>query len=168
MDPFFAWLEASGLSRWVREANTVLAFPLLVVLHALGLALLAGVATAINLRVLGVARGVPLVAMRGFLPAAWVGFAVNAVSGVMLLIGYPTKALTNPVFYAKLALLAAAIWLLLQIDRVVLSSTESATADRSGRRLAALSLLTWMATVAAGRLLAYTHTRLLVDVRGIL
>lgn len=168
MDPFFAWLEATGPSRWVREANTVLAFPLLVVLHALGLALLAGVATSINLRVLGVARAVPLAAMQGFLPLAWAGFAINACSGVMLLVGYPTKALTNPMFYAKLVLLAASIWLLLKVCREVLLLPDEATVARRARRLAAVSLVTWIATIAAGRLLAYTHTRLLADVRGVL
>ena len=36
----------------------------------------------------------------------WAGFWVNAVSGVLLLIAYPTKALTNPLFYVKLVLIA--------------------------------------------------------------
>ena len=36
----------------------------------------------------------------------WTGFWINAVSGVLLLIAYPTKALTNPLFYVKLVLIA--------------------------------------------------------------
>ena len=39
----------------------------------------------------------------------WAGFWVNAVSGVLLLIAYPTKALTNPLFYGKLVLIAAGL-----------------------------------------------------------
>src|SRR4029450_1711509 len=46
-----------------------------------------------------------------FMPVMWFGFWLNAVSGVALLVAYPTKALTNPVFYLKLALIALAVWL---------------------------------------------------------
>ena len=51
-----------------------------------------------------------------FLPFLWAGFWLNAASGVLLLIGYPTKAL-NPVFYLKLTLIAVAMVLLLRISR---------------------------------------------------
>jgi hypothetical protein len=34
------------------------------------------------------------------------------------------------------------------------------------RRLAGLSLFLWLAAITAGRLLAYTHTRLLVDLKA--
>ena len=39
----------------------------------------------------------------------WLGFGINAISGVFLLIAYPTKAFTNPVFYLKLLLIASAV-----------------------------------------------------------
>ena len=65
-------------------------------------AVAAGLAAVLDLRILGVARGVPLVEFGRFRPVLWGGFWVNAVSGVLLLVGYPTKALTNPVFYLKL------------------------------------------------------------------
>ena len=47
--------------------------------------------------------------MKRFLPVMWFGFWLNAISGVALLIAYPTKALTNPVFYLKLVLIALAM-----------------------------------------------------------
>ena len=47
--------------------------------------------------------------MQRFLPVMWFGFWLNAISGVLLLIGYPTKALTNPVFYLKLLFIALAV-----------------------------------------------------------
>jgi hypothetical protein len=167
MDPFFAWLESSWLSAWIREADSLFAFPLLVVLHALGMGVLVGASIATDLRVLGVAQGVPLAAMQKLLPVAWTGFAINAFSGAMLLIAYPTKALTNPLFYLKMVLVGAALAVLLRIHRDVLPVAEDAHADAGrGKRLAVLSLAVWVATIASGRLLAYTYTRLLVDVRG--
>ena len=71
-------------------------FPGFLVLHAIGMGLAAGLSAALDLRVLGVAASMPLVEFRRFRPVLWLGFWVNAVSGVLLLIGYPTKALTNP------------------------------------------------------------------------
>ena len=77
-------------------------FLVVISLHAIGMGFLAGTACMINLRLLGVAPSVPLARLAAFLPVAWLALVVNAVSGMLLLIGYPTKALTNPVFYLKL------------------------------------------------------------------
>src|SRR5690606_2186296 len=57
--------------------------------------------------------------MRRFFPAAWIGFTIALVSGVLLLLAYPTKALTDPVFYLKLALIAAALYCLQWMRRRV-------------------------------------------------
>jgi hypothetical protein len=82
------------------------AFPAIITLHAIGMAFLAGGSAAIDLRILGFAPSLSLAAMERFLPVLWLGLAINAVSGTLLLIAYPTKALTNPVFYVKLGLIA--------------------------------------------------------------
>jgi hypothetical protein len=90
------------------------------------------------------------------------GFWVNAVSGVLLLIGYPTKALTNPVFYLKLLLIAAGMVLLVRIGRQAFDERPAADTGSSPslRRLAIISLICWTGAITAGRLLAYTYHRL--------
>ena len=95
------------------------AFPGILVLHAIGMGFAVGVSAALDLRILGVAPRVPLAEMRRFLPFLWAGFWLNAASGLLLLIGYPTKALTNPVFYLKLTLIGVAMVLLVRISRGV-------------------------------------------------
>ena len=102
MHSLFVWLETSSFSVWVRESTSVFAFPTILSLHAIGMGMVAGTNAAIALRILGAAPRVPLLELKRFFPIIWLGFWVNAMSGVVLLIGYPTKALTNPVFYAKL------------------------------------------------------------------
>ena len=161
LDPFLVWLENTALSRWVVESESLLAFPGILALHAIGMGLAAGLAAVLDLRILGVARGVPLVEFRRFQPVLWGGFWLNAVSGVLLLVGYPTKALTNPVFYLKLLLIAVAMALYVRIDRLIRAgdTTNPATA-RSLRRFAIVSLVCWTGAITAGRLLAYTYTRL--------
>ena len=86
------------------------AFPGILALHAIGMGFAVGICLALDLRVLGVAPGVRIAEMRRFVPVVWAAFWLNAVSGVLLLIGYPTKALTNPVFYLKLLLIGVGLW----------------------------------------------------------
>ena len=161
IDPFLVWLESTALSRWVVESESMLAFPGILALHAIGMGLAAGLAAVLDLRILGVASGVPLVEFRRFQPVLWGGFWLNAVSGVLLLVGYPTKALTNPVFYLKLLLIAVAMVLFVRIDRMTRSSDPSAPATaQTLRRLAVTSLVCWGGAIFAGRFLAYTYTRL--------
>ena len=161
IDPFLVWLESTALSEWVVGSPSLLAFPGILALHAIGMGLAAGLAAVLDLRILGVAPGVPLVEFRRFQPVLWGGFWLNAVSGVLLLVGYPTKALTNPVFYLKLSLIAVAMVLFVRIDRLIRSGDVAAPATaRSLRRLAITSLVCWGGAITAGRLLAYTYHRL--------
>src|SRR5688572_20121652 len=114
-DPFFLWLESTALSRWLVESPSVFAFPLVLALHTIGLALLVGLNAALDFRILGVAPRIPVTAFGRFLPVMWAGFWLNAASGLLLLIAYPTKALTNPVFYLKLVLVGAAAGILVAV-----------------------------------------------------
>ncbi len=112
----------------------------------------------------------PAPELRRFLPILWAGFWLNAVSGVLLLIGYPTKALTNPVFYLKLTLIAVAMVLLVRISRQVFETGSGASLSPLDpldppissrlRNLAIASLICWSGSITAGRLLAYTYHRL--------
>ena len=58
---YFDWIERTGLSVWIRE-DSVWAFPNILILHTIGLAFLVGANVALNARIFGVARGVPLAA----------------------------------------------------------------------------------------------------------
>src|SRR5450432_3249695 len=99
MHSFLLGLESTGLSTWIRESTSLWAFPGILTLHTVGMGFVAGLSAAVDLRILGFAPFVPLLELRRFFPVLWLGFWMNAVSGVLLLIAYPTKALTNPVFY---------------------------------------------------------------------
>jgi hypothetical protein len=165
MDPFFVWLEATSLSVWLRESPSIMVFPFILILHTVGLAFLVGANVAIDARVLGLARGVPLGSMRRYYRAMWAGFWVNAFSGVLLLVAYPTKALTNPVFYAKLVLIAVALSVGVSIRRHLLAGTvgAGAGAPRALKVLATASLACWLLSITAGRFLAYTCSRLTTE-----
>jgi hypothetical protein len=159
LDPWLRWLESSAFSVWVNESPSLLAFPGILAAHTIGLGLLAGLNVALDLRLLGLARGIPPQAFTRFLPVMWFGLWVNVLTGIALLIAYPTKALTNPVFYLKLTLIAVALTML----RTMLRRMGAGPAPVGVKVLAVVSLVTWAGAITAGRLLAYTCTRLTVD-----
>jgi hypothetical protein len=165
MNPFFIWLEATTFSTWIRESPSIFAFPAILSCHAVGMGLAAGINAALAFRTLGVGRDVPIREMKRFLPVMWFGFWLNAISGVALLIAYPTKALTNPVFYLKLTLIVIALVLVRQISRRVFGESRPATAGSTvpatTKGLAMASIASWFGAIAAGRLLAYTYSRLM-------
>jgi hypothetical protein len=162
MHPFFLWLEATSLSTWIRESTSVWAFPAILSLHTIGMGFAAGMNAAVDLRILGFAPFIPLLELRRFFPIMWIGFWVNAVSGVLLLIAYPTKALTNPVFYVKLSFIALALLGVRSITRTVFAdpTLDSNPTTKKCRLLAIASLVCWTGTITAGRLLAYTYRHL--------
>jgi hypothetical protein len=160
-DSIFRWLEETPVSLWIVESTSLFAFPGILAAHTVGLGVIAGLNAALDLRLLGFARGIPPASFLRLLPLMWVGLWVNVLTGLALLLAYPTKALTNPVFYLKLGLIAAALLVL----RALIARTRDVEAvSGATRRLAAASLVLWAAAITAGRLLAYTCTRLTVDI----
>lgn len=163
-DPFFAWLESTSFSVWMRESPSIFSFPIILAVHTIGLGLLAGINVALDLRILGFAARVPLVEFRRLWPFLWLGLWMNVLSGIALVAAYPTKALTNPIFYIKLALIAAALVILRAVRRSQLvDGTMPSARPQSVKALAITSLVCWAAAIVAGRFLAYTYIRLMVD-----
>jgi hypothetical protein len=167
---FLAFIEHSDLSESIRGSESLFGFPGIITLHALGMGFLAGGSAAIDLRILGFAPGISLKAMGRFLPLLWLAFALSAVSGTLLLIAYPTKALTNPLFYVKLCLIALAVGLVLRIGATVLRApdVELEPVTKTAKALALASLATFVALILAGRFLAYTHRWELLGIPAIL
>lgn len=164
MDPFFIWIEQGALSSFIVQTDSVFVFPAILTLHAVGMSFLVGTHAAIGFRILGIARNVPIAAMASFVPVARIGLGLNVFSGVLLLIGYPTKALTNPLFYLKLTLIVLALTTFSFISRRVFSgeTTPAINPRVSNKTLAALLICLWASVIIAGRFLAYTYTRLTV------
>ncbi len=166
MMALFVWIEQTALSVWVRESPSLLAFPFILFLHTLGLALLAGISVALDFWLLIGAERVRRIATHGLFRAMWLGFGINAVSGVVLLIAYPAKALTNWVFYTKMLLILLALLALEATRREVfddLRPGDAIVVTRRARALALASLLFWAGTIFTGRLLAYTYVILMAS-----
>jgi hypothetical protein len=155
---FAVWLEGSALGVWTRESPSIWAYPTVLTLHTVGLGVLVGANAVIDFRLLGFAPRLPIPSLSPLYRFMWAGFAVNAVTGVMLFASNATTKAKQPVFYIKLTLIVLALVLTAVIRRTVERGPALRDADlssRRGRRLAALSLLLWAGAVTAGRLMAY-------------
>lgn len=156
MIDFLIWLEETRPSTWMRESGP--AFFSSLVFHSIGMAFVTGIHVATDLRVLGVARGIPFSVMRRYLPVLRASLGVVVVSGLLLFLAYPAKALTNPVFYFKLAAIAAALWIMRGLMRGLAmdSRNDAVRMPTKARVLAGVSLVLWASAIASGRFLAYT------------
>jgi hypothetical protein len=157
---FLRAVELSGFSTWVRESNSIWAYPSVLFLHTLGLAVVVGMSVAISLRVLGVGNGTPIGPMDKFFPIMWIGFWINAVSGTILIAIDATNRLTSPVFYIKMSCIAlAVICVQLTRNRVFrYSNPDTTPVKTSAKILAASSIALWLSAIVAGRLMAYLST----------
>lgn len=164
MMALLASFEQNALSVWVRESPSLLAFPFILWLHTLGLAMLAGLHVGIAVWLLS-RKTVPSFDLANVYRVMWLGFGINALSGLVLLAAYPAKALTNWIFFVKLALVAAGLFVLQSTrhELAVANGTAAREVTPRVRQLAWLSLLFWAGTILTGRLLAYTHQILLAS-----
>jgi hypothetical protein len=152
----FASLEASAFSTWLRESGSIWAYPLVLTLHTVGLALLVGANAVLDLRVLGFGRGIPLAELKSSFRVMWIGFWVNAISGVMLFAADATTKGSTQLFLWKLVLIAVAVVVIFQTKRQVYARrTETQEVTPLARALAVTSLVLWIAAIAAGRFMAY-------------
>lgn len=152
-----AWLENTAFAAWVRESSSLWAYPTILFLHTVGLAVLVGLNAAIALRILGVAPRLPLAPMQRFYRVMWLAFWVNALSGTALLVADATTKLTNAVFYVKLGFITLAVIDMALIRRRVFGrpSLDLDPVTRGAKVLAGASLIFWAGAITAGRMMAY-------------
>ena len=135
-----------------------LAYLLVNASHILGIALLLGPILALDARLLGAARTVPLAAIGPFLSgAAKVGISLAILTGLTLFSVRPQDYVDNPAFLAKLALLALAIVNAVTLDRSqAWRAAIAGNANAARLKLqAAASMVLWLAVLVAGRWIGF-------------
>jgi hypothetical protein len=154
---FILQLQHSAPMDWVRESGSLLGYPTILFLHTLGLATVAGLNGAIDLRLLGVGAKVPLSSLTRFFPFIWLAFGLTAVTGVILLIADAEAKLASPVFYVKLVFIILALVTLHLLKRRIFAdpNVDTHPLTSQARLLALSSLVFWVGATTAGRLMAY-------------
>ena len=153
----FEWLENTSVALWVGES--LVGYPLMISLHAVGLAILVGIFVMLDLRLLGSFKGIRIDSFLPVMKFAWVGFLINAISGTFLFTSQASYFITNRQFLLKIsmilvgAILAAIIQSRLR-DAQDVSSGEWIISGGT-KAIAAISLLMWAGAMITGRLIAY-------------
>jgi hypothetical protein len=159
--PILEWIKETPVGAWVRD--TIWAFPFLQSMHFLGMTMLIGVVGAIDLRVLGLARGLPIHPLHRFLPLAFFGFGINFITGSMLFAHDPYVYAFNLSFRMKVLLILVAglnaLWFRLGVFIDVDKWGPGIEASRLAKVISALSIRIWVGVITAGRFIAFTPSR---------
>jgi hypothetical protein len=126
-------------------------------LHFVGLSLLCGVVFLVDLRVLGVMRGVSFASLHRLLPWAALGFGVNVLTGLLFFVGIPGQYIHNTAFYWKIGLvmLAGANALYFTIFDEPWSLGPKEDAPLTAKFAAASAVVLWVAVMYFGSMLPF-------------
>lgn len=154
---FFASLQESAFAQWVAGSPSLLAYPTVLTLHTVGMAIVVGTCVVMDLRLLGVGADVPLSALTGAPRLVWTGFVVNAATGIALFTTDAEHKATQTVFFVKLFLILLGLLVYARLRRLLARRGGIAALPVSGemKALAVISLIVWTGATVAGRLMAY-------------
>ena len=149
----------AGLARTVGSfvTDTPWMWPTCETLHFIGLSLLLGVVFLVDLRVLGVMKGVSFASLHRLLPWAALGFGVNVTTGILFFVGIPGQYIHNKAFYWKVALVmlagANALYFTLFDEPWSLGPKEDA--PLTAKFAAASAVVLWVAVMYCGSMLPF-------------
>jgi hypothetical protein len=152
-------VESSGVGRWMRES--LWAYPGVEIAHLVGIGLLFGSIVVVDLRLLGLGRGVPVTRLVAHaVPWSLAGFLLALCSGLLMFSAHAADFLDNRTFALKMGLILAgginAAWLHSGPYTRATAWDVNVAPPPSVRCAGALSIVLWIGVIACGRLLAYT------------
>ena len=161
MGPLQYWLVNSltSVEPVATFMRTAWGWPVVESVHFMGLTLLFGTIAAWDLRLLGMAKRVPIAAFHRLVPFAILGFTINAATGSLFLMTEPDQYLYNPAFHFKLLFIGLAglnvLVFYVTMFRRVSALSADADAPVAARVAGAVSLCLWTAVIICGRLITF-------------
>jgi len=141
------WYENGPAGAFIRES--IWGYPIVLSCHAVGMATVLGVVLALNMRVMGFAKGLSIAAFDKLFIIGWAGFLLNLISGIILFAGSASIYFFQGTFQLKIgAILAGGILL-----KFVMNAVRAGNSNQ--KLLAALCVACWLVGVVTGRLMAY-------------
>ena len=158
MTAWEAFIRSTSLHVFVRTYEPWL-WPLCETLHYLGLSMLLGTVGLFDLRVLGLARGIPLLAIHRLIPWGIGGYVVNILTGILFFVGHPDQYFYNDAFRFKVAFMALAgvnvVIFYTSAFRELQTLPADADAPLRAKIITGVSLGSWVAVLICGRLLTF-------------
>jgi hypothetical protein len=156
----FSAIEQTGLAQWVRES--ILALPIINALHVVGVALVFGTISIVDMRLIGfqsVTRRYSYVADE-LLKWTWIGFAFALATGLLMFAANATTFYVNTQFWVKMGFLALAGINMFVFELVTVRSVKEWDDQKitpPAARLAGFASLTfWTLVIIFGRWIGYS------------
>jgi hypothetical protein len=158
LDSLSAWLKSTSLSSAIVHYPWI--WPTAETLHFMGLALLVGSVALLDLRMLGLAKRIPIRPLHLLLGWGILGFIINVLTGLVFFIGAPSQYVHNVPFWLKLlfiflAGINALLFYVTGIFRDVEAVGPGEDAPFGAKVIAATSLLLWLGVIYLGRMLPF-------------
>lgn len=158
--PLAEFLLGSPLNTWIQATYWV--WPVLEITHFIGLSLLLGGLIIIDLRLAGHIRALDPAATHQLLPLVFLGFGLNAVTGILFFFGDPMRYSVNIGFQIKMGLVVIAglnallyYW---KLRPVISTWNPDAPPPPLAQAIAYTSLTVWAGVLLCGRLIPYVGT----------
>jgi uncharacterized membrane protein len=174
MTAFQDWLVATFASTTLVSSfmRSRYGWPTVEAVHFVGLSLLIGTIGMFDLRLLGMAKRVPIAALHRLIPWGILGYTINVITGSMFLLTEPDQYVYNPAFHLKMLFMGLAgvnvLTFYLLVFRKVRASGREFDAPRSAKLIAGISLFCWITVIVCGRLLTFYRPGLCEGPRGFL
>ena len=154
---FLNMLADSWLGNMMRDIFWM--WPFMENWHFLGLSILFGALLAIDLRVLGFAKSIPMKPVMWLIPLALVGFAINLITGIFFFCGDPFRYYYNTAFQWKMAMIVLAginaLWFWFGEHTKLAKLAVGEEAEIPAKMIAFISLALWIGVIVMGRLIPY-------------
>jgi len=157
---FAAWVESTPISKALFGMSWL--WPVCESLHFVGLCMLIGGAGLLDLRLMGMFRGLAIRHIKAMMPWAIGGFLINAATGTLFLIMQPHLYLSSAVWWSKVAFIgiaaANALFFETRLALPALAMEPDADTTRAMKVVGLCSLFSWFAVLYCGRMLPYLGT----------
>ena len=167
MEAFSDLLFSTGIGHYVATYDWV--WPFCETLHFVGMCVLLGTVGVVDLRILGVGKGIPIHLLEKFVPLGVIAFIVNAATGFIFVagnpVGGPMEYLTNLSLQIKMIVVLIGginlvIFYVTGIEKKLAGVPGDGNAPGSAKAVAAVSLFAWIMVIVMGRFIMYNDTLL--------
>lgn len=154
------FLKATELNSFITANYWV--WPTLEMVHFLGVCLVLGSLLIIDLSVIGFARGISLRLVDKFIIATLIGFALNAMTGALFVVGDPARYFQNVAFKIKIVLIIFAglnaLYFTFRVRPRILAGADNFQSIGIDAKISTgLSLTFWTSIIVLGRFIPYVE-----------
>jgi hypothetical protein len=150
------WLSQLSISTFVRESNSLFAFPGFLFVHTVGVSIVAGGSAMIAFPLLGMWPAASLKPLERLYPAIWFGFWINLITGLGLLFAAATEKGLNPVLWVKLLLVTVGVVMMARIRSTYFKAPAvDHPVPSQVKAMCWVAIVCWFGAIIGGRLLAY-------------